>query len=306
MGRDAVAALRFDDDEVDVTKFPTDAAYTAVSAALAEDAAADDLTTLWSVPANRVTQARIVARHSGVIAGLPVITEVFAQVDPDVAVTPTLSDGAMVGEGDVVAELSGPARSLITGERTALNFLQRMSGIATMTSSFVACVRDLPVRILDTRKTAPGLRQLDKYAVAIGGGTNHRMNLGAMVLLKENHLAAAGGVAAAVAAVRRGIESTGREVPIEVEVTSVAQAVEALGLAVAWIMLDNMSLAEMRHVVELRDAHPVGSTVRLEASGTVTLGELRAVAETGVDAISVGALTHSAAALDLSMLIAGA
>lgn len=286
-------------------EFPHEASRGAVATALREDAVGTDLTTAWSVPADRWASARILARRPGVLAGMPVLSEVFAQVDPEVIVTPACDDGAAVKSGSVVAELAGPARSLISGERVALNFLQRMSGIATLTREFVSRVDTLPVKVLDTRKTAPGLRWLDKYAVALGGGSNHRMDLAAMVLIKDNHLAAAGGVTAAVAAVRRGMDASGSHVPIEVEVTTLAQAREALDQPVDWILLDNMSLARMRHVVQLRDARSSTPAIRLEASGTISLRRVRAVAETGVDAISVGALTHSPPALDLSMLIAG-
>lgn len=285
-------------------EFPYEASRGAVAIALREDAVSADLTTAWSVPADRWASARILARRPGVVAGIPVLSEVFAQVDAEVIVTPTCADGAVVKAGSVVAELAGLARSLISGERVALNFLQRMCGIATLTREFVSRVDGLPVKVLDTRKTAPGLRRLDKYAVALGGGSNHRMDLAAMVLIKENHLAAAGGVTAAVTAVRRGMDASGSHVPIEVEVTTLAQAREALDQPVDWIMLDNMPLARMRQVVELRNARSSTRPIRLEASGTITLRRVRAVAETGVDAISVGALTHSPPALDLSMLIA--
>lgn len=290
---------------VTAMEFPAEAAHRAVAIALSEDAAADDVTTRWSVPPDLWTQARIIARQPGVAAGLPVLAEVFGQVDPRVKVTELVPDGAAVGPGTVLAELAGPARSLVTGERTALNFLQRISGIATLTSRYVELVRDLPVRVLDTRKTAPGLRALDKYAVTAGGGSNHRPNLGAMVLLKENHLAAAGGVTAAVAAIRGGMAAEGRQVLIEVEVQTVAQAREALAAGAAWILLDNMRLPQIRQVAGLRTRLAAGAGVLLEASGNITLRRLRPVAETGVDAISVGALTHSAPALDLSMLVTG-
>ena len=285
-------------------EFPHEASCGAVATALREDEVGADLTTVWSVPADRWASARIVARRPGVVAGVPVLSEVFAQVDPEVTVTPACADGAVVKAGSVVAEVAGLARSLISGERVALNFLQRMSGIATLTREFVSRVGTLPVKVLDTRKTAPGLRRLDKYAVALGGGSNHRMDLAAMVLIKDNHLAAAGGVTAAVAAVQRGMDASGSHVPIEVEVTTLAQAREALDQPVEWIMLDNMPLARMRRVVQLRDVRSSAKPILLEASGTISLRQVRAVAETGVDAISVGALTHSPAALDLSMLIA--
>ena len=207
-----------------------------------------------------------------------------------------VKDGERVQAGQSLAELTGPSRAIITGERTALNFLQRMAGIATHAAAFVNAVAGLSVRILDTRKTAPGLRALDKYAVATAGASNHRLDLAAMVLLKENHIAVAGGVGAAVAAIRAH-NATG--IAVEVEVESVAQAAEALRTGVEWIMLDNMPIEDMRHIVTLRGS----AKPRLEASGSITLDTVRAVAETGVDAISVGAITHSAPAFDLTLLL---
>jgi nicotinate-nucleotide pyrophosphorylase (carboxylating) len=216
-----------------------------------------------------------------------------------------VDDGDVVGRGERVLAIEGPARSILTGERVALNFLQRLSGIATTAAEFVSRVSDLPVRILDTRKTAPGLRVLDKYAVACGGATNHRRDLSAMVLIKENHLVAAGGVLPAVCDVRRHLDEGSartRSRAIEVEVTTIEQARVALDCAVDWILLDNMSLDDMRAVVRLRDTTPGYGTIQLEASGNVTLDTVRSIAVCGVNAISVGALTHSPDALDLSLL----
>ncbi|MEV0639907.1 carboxylating nicotinate-nucleotide diphosphorylase [Streptomyces sp. NPDC050619] len=275
----------------------------AVGSALAEDEATEDITTRWSVPERLRAQAEIVTRQPGVVAGLAVVEAVFERVDPEVEVKAQVADGAAVAPGEVLLTLHGSARSLITGERTALNFLQRLSGIATSTRRYVEEVRGLPVRILDTRKTAPGLRALDKYAVTAGGGHNHRQHLSAMVLLKENHIAAAGGVSAAVAAVREGMAAAGREVPVEVEVETVEEAEEALRCRASWIMLDNMAPRWMERVVAARAATAGAAGVLLEASGTVSLDRVRTVAETGVDLISVGTLTHSAPALDVSMLL---
>lgn len=268
----------------------------AVRRALAEDRADDDVTTRWAVPDGTRAHARVVARQDGVIAGTAVLAEVFRQVGGSVVLTEHVRDGDRVRTGCGLFTLSGPAREIITGERTALNFLQRMSGIATTAAAFADAVTGLPVRILDTRKTAPGLRALDKAAVAAGGVSNHRLDLAAMVLLKENHIAAAGGVSAAIAAVR---DHNTRGIAVEVEVESTAQATEALSAGVEWIMLDNMSIEDMRSIVSLRG--PEGP--RLEASGSITPSTVRAVAETGVDAISVGAITHSAPAFDLSLLL---
>ncbi|MDQ1034631.1 nicotinate-nucleotide pyrophosphorylase (carboxylating) [Streptomyces sp. V3I8] len=275
----------------------------AVGSALAEDEATEDITTRWSVPERLRARAEIVTRQPGVVAGLSVVEAVFARVDPEVRVRAHVADGAAVAPGEVLLSLHGSARSLITGERTALNFLQRLCGIATSTRRYVEEVRGLPVRILDTRKTAPGLRALDKYAVTAGGGHNHRQHLSAMVLLKENHIAAAGGVGAAVAAVREGMAAAGREVPVEVEVETVEEAEEALRCHASWIMLDNMAPRRMERVVAARAATAGAADVLLEASGTISLDRVRTVAETGVDLISVGALTHSAPALDVSMLL---
>lgn len=279
-----------------MNEIDTQVRESAVRTALAEDCAGDDVTTLWAVPADARAHARILARQDGVVAGLPLLGEVYRQLGHDVEVSVRVKDGERVQAGQSLAELTGPSRAIITGERTALNFLQRMSGIATHAAAFVNAVAGLSVRILDTRKTAPGLRALDKYAVASTGASNHRLDLAAMVLLKENHIAVAGGVGAAVAAIRAH-NATG--IAVEVEVESVAQAAEALRTGVEWIMLDNMPIEDMRHIVTLRGS----AKPRLEASGSITLDTVRAVAETGVDAISVGAITHSAPAFDLTLLL---
>jgi nicotinate-nucleotide pyrophosphorylase (carboxylating) len=284
-------------------EFPAAEARRMVALALAEDATADDITTRWSVPEHVQVQAAIITRQAGVAAGLRIVAEVFAQVDPSVVVMGEVVDGSRVRPGETLLRLTGPARSLITGERTALNFLQRLCGIATLTSRYVDEVRDLPVRILDTRKTAPGLRLLDKYAVAAGGGHNHRINLAAMVLLKENHIAAAGGVTTAVAAIRKSMAHEGKDALIDVEVRTLAEAQEALDAQASWIMLDNMPLRQTSEVVRIRGER--GLDVIIEASGRITLERLRPIAEAGVDVISVGALTHSAPALDLTMLVDG-
>ncbi|MFC8294348.1 carboxylating nicotinate-nucleotide diphosphorylase [Streptomyces sp. NPDC057242] len=286
-----------------MTAFPSQAARTAVAAALAEDQLGQDITTAWSVPEGMAAVAEIRARQCGIAGGLPVVAEVFAQVDPEVTVEALVPDGARLTGDDILVRLSGSARSLITGERTALNFLQRMCGIATLTNHYVQAVAGTEARILDTRKTAPGLRALDKYAVTVGGGRNHRLNLAAMVLLKDNHIAAAGGVTTAIDAVRRGIARTGQKVETDVEVQTVAQAVQALDAGARWIMLDNMPVTDIEMVVKIRAERADASRILLEASGTVRLDSVRAIAETGVDLISVGALTHSAPALDLTMLL---
>jgi nicotinate-nucleotide pyrophosphorylase (carboxylating) len=272
-----------------------------VRTALDEDVGAGDISTNWTVPESQEVQAELIAKEAGVVAGLDVAAAIFREVDPAIAFLPRVSDGARVAVGEVVAELSGPARGILTGERTALNFLQRMSGIATETARYCEAVAGTGAHILDTRKTAPGLRSLDKYAVTVGGGRNHRIGLYDMVLLKENHVAAAGGVAPAVRTARARMEEAGRTVKLGIEVENLEQLESALDAGVDWILLDNMAEDLMRRaatrVRELGDGRPV-----LEASGNVRIDNVRSIAETGVDAISIGALTHSVRALDLSLL----
>jgi nicotinate-nucleotide pyrophosphorylase (carboxylating) len=272
-----------------------------VRTALDEDVGTGDISTNWTGPESREVRAELIAKEAGVVAGLDVAAAIFREVDSAIAFLPRVSDGARVAVGEVVAELSGPARGILTGERSALNFLQRMSGIATETARYCEAVADTGAHILDTRKTAPGLRALDKYAVTVGGGRNHRIGLYDMVLLKENHVAAAGGVAAALRAARARMEEAGRTVKLGIEVENLEQLESALDVGVDWILLDNMAEDLMRRaasrVRELGDRRPV-----LEASGNVRIDNVRSIAETGVDAISIGALTHSVRALDLSLL----
>ncbi|HUR21004.1 MAG TPA: carboxylating nicotinate-nucleotide diphosphorylase [Vicinamibacterales bacterium] len=264
-----------------------------VRQALAEDVGSGDATSLSTLPPGLQIRAAIVAKASGVIAGLAVAAEVFAQLDPAVVMQLLIDDGSVVDAGDRIAEISGPAVAVLAGERTALNFLQRMSGIATTTRAYVARVRGTGVVILDTRKTAPGLRMLDKEAVRAGGGQNHRMGLFDMVLVKDNHIDACGSITKAVAQVRSGPYAT---LPLEVECRTAADVVEATALAPERILLDNMTVTQVRECVGL-----VAGRVPLEVSGNVSLENLRSYAETGVTWISVGALTHSVRALDLSL-----
>ncbi len=273
-----------------------------VSAALDEDHAAADLTTLWTVPAASIAEARIICKQEGTLAGIDFVEEVFHQVDPGVRVRAIARDGEPVRPDDIVAVIHGRARSLITGERTALNLLQRAAGIATRTRVLLDELDGTGILLRDTRKTAPGLRQLDKYAVRCGGGSNHRMGLNDMILLKENHLRAAGGLSAAVRAVRENLASgaAGRLL-IETEVTTLSEVEEGLDCEVDWLLLDNMSVTDMRRAVALRDER--GSSTQLEASGNIDLANISAVSTTGVDAVAVGSVTHSAPALDFSMLI---
>ena len=260
--------------------------------ALDEDIGSGDVTTDTIVPANASLRGRIIAKQNGVIAGLPIAEAVWRELDERIAFTPQVTDGAKVGNKTIVAEVVGPARALLTGERTALNFLGRMSGIATLTRRFVDAVSDAHAVILDTRKTAPGLRLTDKLAVRIGGGQNHRTGLFDMVLIKDNHIDFAGSITAAVTRVRE----SGTKLEIEVEARTLEHVREALALEVERILLDNMSLELMREAVQLTDGR-----AKLEASGNVSLENVLEVARTGVDYISVGALTHSPKVFDVSL-----
>jgi len=274
-----------------------------VKVALAEDVGPGDVTTAWTVPSEHRTCARIVAKADGAIAGLDVARLVFEEVDRTMVFSLRVEDGDQVHVGEVIAEMEGRASGILTGERTALNFLQRLSGIATLTQRYVQAVRGTGAKIIDTRKTTPGLRALEKYAVRCGGGANHRFGLYDMVLIKENHSAAAGGIAQAVQranACRR--QQAGLK--IEVETRNIVEVREALRVGVDRIMLDNMDLKTMKEAVELIQRWGAGSKrVEVEASGGVTLENVRKIAETGVDLISVGALTHSAGVLDMSLLV---
>ena len=267
---------------------------TVVRAALEEDRAYQDVTTHCVVPADLRASAVLVARSAGVIAGLPVMQAVFALLDPLVKCRRLESDGARVSANQAVLEIEGSARAMLSGERVALNFIQRLSGIATLTARFVDAVRGTTAKILDTRKTTPGLRALERYAVRCGGGTNHRYDLSAAVLIKDNHLAAVGGDIAL--AVRRARAGAPEGMQVEVECDRRDQVSAALAAGADVILLDNMSCEEMRACVELTRGAAI-----LEASGGVTLDGAHAVAESGVDWISVGALTHSAPSLDLAL-----
>jgi nicotinate-nucleotide pyrophosphorylase (carboxylating) len=266
---------------------------TTIRRALAEDIGDGDVTTLCTIAPDATVTGRLLAKSGGVIAGLEVVRGVFACLDERTRLLPRCLDGDRVDARTVIAEISGPGRAILSGERVALNFLQRMSGIATATRRFVEAVRGTRAEILDTRKTVPGLRALDKWAVRIGGGRNHRMGLYDMVLIKDNHIAAVGSIGDAVARVRAG-DPRGR--PIEVEVTSLAELQEALPLGVDRILLDNMRCDDLAEAVRL-----TAGRVPLEASGGVTLETVAAIAATGVDFISTGAITHSVKALDISL-----
>lgn len=273
---------------------PGDVAAT-VATALAEDIGSGDLTAAL-VPAERSGRARIITREAAVLAGRPYVDEVFRQVDPRVQVEWHAADGDAVVPEQLLYRLSGPARSLLTGERTALNFVQALSGTATATRRYAQALAGLPCRVLDTRKTIPGLRTAQKYAVRCGGGNNHRMGLYDGILVKENHIMAAGSISAAVAAAR----ASGARVPVEVEVESLEELRQALDAGADMALLDEFSLDNLRAAVAMNRAHPRGP-MQLEASGGITFELLRPIAETGVDFISVGSLTKHVRAVDLSM-----
>lgn len=264
-----------------------------VEAALAEDVGSGDITTLLTIPEGTPASGEMIAKQEGVLAGLEVVRAVYEAVDSEVNITDYATDGMSVSCGQRIVFLSGTARSLLTGERVALNFLQRLSGIAALTSRYVRAVAHTKARIVDTRKTTPGLRRLEKYAVTVGGGFNHRFGLDDGILIKDNHIAAAGGITAAVSAAKKLAPHTLR---IEVEIASLNQLDEAIGAGADLVLLDNMDLQSMRNAVDL-----AAGRVLLEASGGVNLEAVTGIAETGVDIISVGALTHSAPALDISL-----
>ena len=266
-----------------------------VARALAEDVGSGDLTAAL-VPAGRTGRATVITRESAVLCGRPWVDEVFRQLDASVRVEWVASEGESVAPDQLLCRLEGPARALLTGERTALNFLQTLSGTATVARRYAAVLDGLRCRVLDTRKTLPGLRRAQKYAVRVGGGANHRMGLYDGILVKENHIMAAGSIAAAVAAAR----AQGATVPVEVEVETLGELREALDAGADMALLDEFSLDDLRAAVAMNGGHPRGP-IKLEASGNVTFETLRAIAETGVDFVSVGSLTKHVRAIDLSM-----
>jgi len=266
-----------------------------IGQALLEDIGTGDITTDSIIPSNLKAKGIIKTSEQGVVAGLDIACLVFQKLDSKIIFQKKIKDGTKVARDKVLAEITGSAQTILKGERVALNFLQRMSGIATITSKFCQEVKDFPVRIVDTRKTTPGLRILEKYAVRMGGGYNHRFGLYDAVLIKDNHIAVAGGIKSAVNSVRKQISHT---VNIEVEVENLSQLQEALEMKVDIIMLDNMDLDTMREAVKI-----VKSKALIEASGGITLEKVRKIAQTGVDLISIGALTHSVKSLDISMEI---
>lgn len=266
--------------------------------ALEEDGALSDITTLSTVPAEQQSQASIIARQAGIIAGVAVAGVTFRVFDEHIAIEQVLQDGTAVQRGDIVMRLRGPARSLLSAERVALNFLGHLSGIATVTAHCARAIESTHARVLDTRKTTPGLRALEKFAVRMGGGHNHRSGLHDGILIKDNHIKAAGGIAQAVAAARR---SSPHLLKIEVECETLAEVEQALEANADVVLLDNMDIEMMRDAVAL--IHRQAPQVLIEASGNISTDadRLRMVAETGVDFISLGALTHSAPNFDVSL-----
>ena len=264
-----------------------------VSRALAEDVGRGDVTSILTVPADSRGEALLVAREEGVLAGVSALLEVCRQVDSRIEVQLSAADGDFLAAGRTVCRLLGPSRSLLTAERTALNYLQHLSGIATRTARFVELVAGTGARIVDTRKTIPGMRLLAKYAVRVGGGSNHRFGLDDGILIKDNHIAAAGGISAAVSAARRGAPHL---LKVEVEVEDLTQVAEALDARADLLLLDNMSPETLSRAVDLARGRAL-----TEASGGIREETIRAVAECGVDLISIGALTHSVRAMDFAL-----
>jgi nicotinate-nucleotide pyrophosphorylase (carboxylating) len=269
-----------------------------IALALAEDIGDGDVTSLYFIPEDRTARAFVAVRKEGVVSGIDLAARVFSKVDPELEVEILIADGSRVSEGALLIRVEGKARSILAAERTVLNFLQRLSGVATLTAKYVNAVKGTSASILDTRKTTPGYRLLEKKAVVHGGGVNHRLGLYDRAMVKDNHLVAEGGPEAIQAAIRR-LKSDKPGVEAELEADSIAQVRTFLAMdGVDHILLDNMSLEELREAVEARGER---TAPLLEASGGVTLETLRYIAETGVDFISVGALTHSAPALDIGL-----
>jgi nicotinate-nucleotide pyrophosphorylase (carboxylating) len=264
---------------------------------LAEDVGAGDVTTSAVVPPSASTRGRIVAREACVVAGLDLAREVFAQLDASLVFSPLIADGDAVPAGRTLVELAGPAAAMLTGERVALNVLQRLSGIATITRRYVDAIAGTGATVSDTRKTTPGLRIFEKYAVQAGGGRNHRVGLFDAVLVKDNHIVAAGGLDAALGALAR----TPPGMPVQVEVDSLEQLGRVVANGVRAVLLDNMAPAVVAEAVRVVRAAPDGAGCWIEASGGVTLATVRAYADAGVDTISVGAFTHSAPSVDLAI-----
>lgn len=278
--------------------FPKEDALTMIRLALAEDVRSGDVTSAWTIPENQNQHARLIAKEDGVLAGLLVIELVFAELNANVNVTLHKQDGDVVKKGDLIAELEGSTRDLLTGERTLLNFIQQLSGVASVAHTFQKALEGGKTKVLDTRKTLPGFRTLQKYAVRVGGGSNHRMGLFDMVLVKDNHIAAAGGVLEALEVVRK---NNTENLMVEMEVESLEDLKKLLNKGVDVIMLDNMSNEMMAEALKI--IKESGDKVLVEGSGNMTLERAKEIATLGLDYISVGALTHSVRALDISMRI---
>lgn len=278
--------------------FPKEDALTMIRLALTEDVRSGDVTSAWTIPENQNQHARLIAKEDGVLAGLPVIELVFAELNANVNVTLHKQDGDVVKKGDLIAELEGSTRDLLTGERTLLNFIQQLSGVASVAHTFQKALEGGKTKVLDTRKTLPGFRTLQKYAVRVGGGSNHRMGLFDMVLVKDNHIAAAGGVLEALEVVRK---NNTENLMVEMEVESLEDLKKLLNKGVDVIMLDNMSNEMMAEALKI--IKESGDKVLVEGSGNMTLERAKEIATLGLDYISVGALTHSVRALDISMRI---
>jgi nicotinate-nucleotide pyrophosphorylase (carboxylating) len=268
-----------------------------ISQAIAEDLSQGDITTEALIPKTQRGKASIIAKADGIIAGIEIAKQVFLKVDPELKLAILIEDGTEVKPEDIVAKIEGRIASILKAERVSLNLLQRLSGIASETSQYVRAVKGLPVQITDTRKTTPGLRTLEKYAVRVGGGKNHRMHLGDGILIKDNHLAALRHQGLSITEiVTKARQKAPPKLKIEIEVKTPQEAAEAAEAGADIIMLDNMGLEDMRQAVQL-----IKGRALIEASGGITLNRVRAVAETGVDLISIGALTHSVKALDISL-----
>jgi len=281
-----------------VFQFPAKDAQTLVRLALNEDVRTGDVTSLWTLPAQQTQTATLIAKESGVIAGLPIIPIVFEELKENAQINLNIEDGANVKAGDKIATITGETKTLLCGERVMLNFLQQLCGVATITNKFAQILAGTKTKVLDTRKTIPGFRTLQKYAVLVGGGSNHRMGLWDMVLVKDNHIAAAGGVLEAWEAVKK---QNARNLKVEIEVENLEQLKSLLNLGVNRIMLDNMDNQTMREAVRI--AKESGDPVELEASGNMSFERVKEIANIGLDFISVGALTHSVKSLDISMRI---
>jgi nicotinate-nucleotide pyrophosphorylase (carboxylating) len=270
-----------------------------IDLALAEDIGTGDVTTLATVPAGRTAEAVMLAKEDGVLSGIDIAREVFRTVDPSVSFEALATDGDALTDRMPIARVSGPARSILTAERTALNFVQRLSGVATSTAHYVSLVKGTSTTVVDTRKTTPGMRLLQKRAVMHGGGGNHRFGLADGILIKDNHLAAIGGPRRITDAITAARAHAPHTLKVEVEVTTLDELAEALDAGADIVMLDNMSTDTMRHAVALRDRH--ANPALLEASGGITDERIPEIAAIGIDLVSVGALTHSSTALDISL-----